>query len=58
MGDRKRSKQVPPDSRDPRYRRTCTRCLDERDWTEARCAKCGNAEFMLLGSPELRVKTN
>lgn len=42
-----------PAADDPQYRRTCTRCGDVRNWTEAFCAKCGNPEFSIPPDPAL-----
>ncbi len=53
MGDRKRSRVPAPADGDERYRRTCTRCYEVRDWTECFCSRCGNPEFML---PEAAAK--
>ena len=46
MNERERTKRKPPADDDPAFRRTCTRCYRERNWTEAFCM-CGNPEFML-----------
>ena len=37
----------PSDDDDPAYRRTCTRCYVERNWTERSCPRCSSPEFML-----------
>lgn len=47
MNEKKRAKAEPPADDDPRYRRTCTRCYCEYNWTVTCCPRCNNPEFML-----------
>jgi hypothetical protein len=43
--DKPRAKEPPPAPDDPRFRRTCNRCDEVRDWVVAYCPRCGGPEF-------------